>query len=119
MAKPKGTSNRRKESTRISMLPLRWLYPISDGDQGGALHLRKMPMKAERYYVHTAPNGKQYLIKTGPRGSRRNMGEVEDSAHALKVVATMHNNRLARRPQNFDLSPLPLWSDAQRQQELF
>lgn len=26
---------------------------------------------------------------------------------------------LAKRPQNFDLSALPLWSDEQRQQELF
>ena len=42
---------------------------------------------------------------------------VEENTHRLKQW--VENNRLARKPQDFDTSPLPLFGDSHKQRELF
>lgn len=48
--------------------------------------------------------------------------EIENLIFSLptdELEAAITRKKLAKRPQNFDLSALPLWSDKQRQKELF
>lgn len=50
------------------------------------------------------------------------IAEIENLIFSLPMDdlgAAMMRKKLAKRPQNFDVSPLPLWSDGKHQQELF
>lgn len=42
----------------------------------------------------------------------------EDRSALVKKRIDTHR-KLAKKPQEFDLSPLPLWSDSNKQKELF
>lgn len=50
------------------------------------------------------------------------IAEIENLIFILpmdELEAVMNRKKLTKRPQNFDVSALPLWSDASKQTELF